>query len=93
VLDLGFFASIQSLQWTQEPANSIEGLIANVERVWNEYNAGKLNREWLLTRPYSTRSWLAMGETLHIGKEGLETTTSCQQQSRYLVMLKKQWKR
>jgi hypothetical protein len=30
VLDLGFFASIQALQWAQEPAITVDGLIASV---------------------------------------------------------------
>jgi hypothetical protein len=47
VLDLGFFCSIQSLQWQQEPASDIDGLIANVNRAWELYSPRTLERVWL----------------------------------------------
>ena len=47
ILDLGFFRALQSLQWKQPPATTIEGLIANVKAAWDAYNPIKLNRIWL----------------------------------------------
>jgi hypothetical protein len=47
VLDLGFFASIQTMQWGLEPATTIDGLIANVIRAWENYPARTLDRVWL----------------------------------------------
>jgi hypothetical protein len=47
VLDLGFFASIQSIQWSQEPAYTIDGLILNVMLAWQKYEAKTLDRIWL----------------------------------------------
>jgi hypothetical protein len=47
VLDLGFFASIQSIQWSQEPAYTIDGLIVNVLLAWQKYEAKTLDKIWL----------------------------------------------
>jgi hypothetical protein len=47
ILDLGFFRSIQSIQWSKEPATTIEGLVAVVEEAWKEYQPTTLDRIWL----------------------------------------------
>ena len=47
ILDLGFFASIQSIQHRQPPATTIDGLIANVFSAWQQYNPLLLNRTFL----------------------------------------------
>ena len=47
VLDLGFFRSLQSLQWQQPPARDIDGLIAQVQAAWAQYDPRKLNRIFL----------------------------------------------
>jgi hypothetical protein len=76
VLDLGFFASIQSLQWTQEPATTIEGLIAVVQKVWDEYDPVKLNRVWLTHQTVLNEILAHYGgndyNIPHMGKELLE---------------------
>jgi hypothetical protein len=45
--DLGFFNSLQSKFWHEETPTDLEGLIAAVEKVWNEYNEKTLERVWL----------------------------------------------
>lgn len=45
--DLSFFASLQSRYWQQTPATTIEGLIANVRKAYDEYDPERLNRIWL----------------------------------------------
>jgi hypothetical protein len=45
--DLGFFRSLQSDYWTQTPASTIDGLIDNVQKAFNDYDPKKLNRIWL----------------------------------------------
>ena len=47
VLDLGYFRALQSHSWQLEPATTIDGLIANVEQAWNEYDPHALNRVFL----------------------------------------------
>jgi hypothetical protein len=47
VLDLGFFAMIQSMQWGQAPATTIDGLIASVVAAWDWYDPKVLDRIWL----------------------------------------------
>jgi hypothetical protein len=59
VLDLGFFASIQSMQWGLAPAVSIDGLIANVLTAWEQYPAFGCP-----TRHVSMRSLSAMVGTI-----------------------------
>ncbi|KAK9668400.1 hypothetical protein RND81_13G057600 [Saponaria officinalis] len=46
VLDLGFFRSIQSLQ-TKKNAKTVDELIRNVEKAWEEEKADCLNDMWL----------------------------------------------
>lgn len=45
--DLGFFASLQSVSWTQTPATTMDGLIDNVKKAFDEYKPDCLNRIWL----------------------------------------------
>jgi tRNA uridine 5-carbamoylmethylation protein Kti12 len=46
-LDLGFFASIQSMQWGMDPAINIDMLIDNVETAYQKYDPHTLDRVWL----------------------------------------------
>lgn len=47
ILDLGFFRSLQALQWQQPPATTIDGLIANVMAAWEQYDPVLLNKIFL----------------------------------------------
>ncbi|KAF0714459.1 Aste57867_3860 [Aphanomyces stellatus] len=47
VLDLVFFAGLQSLQY-REPARSIDELIANVAKAFNDYPLESLDRTFLI---------------------------------------------
>jgi hypothetical protein len=47
VLDLGFFASIQSMQWRKEPVTTIDGLIVLVLDAWDAYDPRTLERVWI----------------------------------------------
>ena len=47
ILDLGFFRSLQSLQWSLPPAQDIDGLVAQVNNAWSLYDPKKLNRIFL----------------------------------------------
>jgi hypothetical protein len=75
ILDLGFFASIQAIQWEQEPATSINGLIANVLRAWDLYNPMTLERVWLTHQAVCSEIIAANGDNdydlPHIGKDKL----------------------
>ena len=47
ILDLGFFRSLQSLQFQQEPATTTVGLMNNVRRAFDEYDPKLLNRAFI----------------------------------------------
>lgn len=47
ILDLGFFRSLQSLQWSLPPAQDIDSLVAQVGNAWSLYDPKKLNRIFL----------------------------------------------
>jgi len=47
VLDLGFFRALQSASWQQTPTTTIDGLIKNVTKAWDDYDPALLNRIWL----------------------------------------------
>ena len=47
ILDLGFFRALQSLQFQREPATTIDGLIANVEAAWEDYDPVSINSVFL----------------------------------------------
>ena len=76
ILDLGFFRAIQSLQFCQEPATTIDGLIANVEKAYTDYDPIKLNRTWLTHMSCMDETAKAYGDNNysipHIGKEAME---------------------
>ena len=76
VLDLGFFRSLQSLQWQQPPATTVEGLMNNVKAAWEQYNPTILNRIWLSHQLVCDRILAHHGNNdfniPHIGKERLE---------------------
>lgn len=76
ILDLGFFRSIQALQYEQCPAKTIPQLIRNVQQAWIEYNPNTLNRIWL-SHGYGMNEIVGNDGnneyTLpHVGKEQLE---------------------
>lgn len=45
--DLGFFASLQAETWKMKRSSNIDGLIANVEKAFQEYDPVVLNRIYL----------------------------------------------
>jgi hypothetical protein len=47
ILDLGFFNSLQSLQFQKDSVSNIDELIANVKSAFNEYDPKKLNWTFL----------------------------------------------
>jgi len=47
VLDLGFFRPLQSIQFRQGPAKTIDGLIANVLKAYELYEPVNLEKNWL----------------------------------------------
>jgi len=47
VLDLGFFRALQSASWQQTPQTTIDSLINNIVKAWDEYDPVLLNRIWL----------------------------------------------
>jgi hypothetical protein len=47
ILDLGFFRSLQTLQWRQRPATTIDGLIENVNAAWEQYDPKILEKIWV----------------------------------------------
>lgn len=75
ILDLGFFRSLQSLQWGREPAMTVEGLIKNVEGAFNDYAPDKLNRTWITHQTVMEEIILCHGDNdyniPHLGKEKL----------------------
>jgi hypothetical protein len=75
-LDLGFFASLQSLQFQEKPATSVDELIANVNRAWEKYDAKRLNRICLSHQSCMDKTVRCAGDNTydipHLGKEKLE---------------------
>lgn len=76
ILDLGFFRALQSLQWQQGAAKSIDQLIANVQTAWSQYDPVKINRVFL-THQSCMDCILSCGgsneyKVPHMGKESLE---------------------
>ena len=73
VLDLGFFASIQSLQFQLEPATTIDGLIVIVFKAWADYNPMNLNKVFLSHMQCAEEVLLSDGGNQnalpHIGKD------------------------
>ena len=47
ILDLGFFRALQSAYFKLKAANNIDGLIANVQKAWEEYDPVRLYHIWL----------------------------------------------
>jgi len=47
ILDLGFFRALQSLQWEQQLASTIDELIANVLVTWEQFDPMKINYNFL----------------------------------------------
>jgi len=76
ILDLGFFRALQSLQFSKQPATTIDGLIANVMAAWNEYEPRKINYVFLTHQTCMEEIILANGDNNysipHMGKESLE---------------------
>ena len=76
VLDLGFFRSLQSLQWKQPPATTIDDLIENVHKAWDQYDPKLLNRIWLSHQSVQDEILQCGGDNNfqlpHIGKGKME---------------------
>jgi hypothetical protein len=47
ILNLGFFCSLQSFQWTSEVLASVEELMDTMDREFSEYPPNLLNRVWI----------------------------------------------
>lgn len=79
ILDLGFFRAIQSLQWKQPPARSIQDLIANVTAAFNQYDAESLNKMWLTHQTICDEILINNGDNdfdiPHVGKDGIKRKT------------------
>lgn len=75
LLDLGFFRAIQSLQWKQEPARSIQGLIDNVNKAFSDYEDNKLSKMWLTHQTVCDEILKANGDNdftiPHVGKDAI----------------------
>jgi len=79
ILDLGFFRAIQSLQWKQPPARTIEGLLHNVNTAFNEYDPRSLNKIWLTHQSICDEILTNHGDNdfdiPHVGKDKVERKT------------------
>lgn len=76
ILDLGFFVSIQALQFSMNPASNIEELIERVMEAWDSYNPKKLNRVFLTHMQCMEQIILCDGDNTyaipHMNKDKLE---------------------
>lgn len=74
VLDLGYFNSIQSIQYQSSPKN-IDDLIAVVQRAWEDHAVEKVENIFLTLQKALESSMLTRGgnnyQLAHIGKEAL----------------------
>jgi hypothetical protein len=46
ILDLGFFASLQTASWKIKRAGTLDQLIVNCQQAWNSYDPAVLSRIW-----------------------------------------------
>jgi hypothetical protein len=46
ILDLGMFAALQASSWKLKRAGTIDGLIANCQTTWDQYDPASLARIW-----------------------------------------------
>jgi hypothetical protein len=76
ILDIGFFSSLQSFQWTLEVLPSVEGLLDTMDRAFLEYPPNLLNRVWITHQTILDKIIAYRGDNSyklpHIGKEALE---------------------
>lgn len=76
ILDLGFFRALQSLQWKQTPAKTIDELIANVQKAWEEFDPVKIKYNWITHQTCMESIVLKEGNNNykipHIGKASLD---------------------
>lgn len=72
ILDLGFFSSIYSLQ-DRFAARTIDDLLAEVEKAWNEMKSEFFGKVWTTLQSYLERVLLCSGENTykvpHLGKD------------------------
>ncbi|CAM9167108.1 unnamed protein product, partial [Ectocarpus sp. 12 AP-2014] len=77
ILDLGFFASIQSPQEDKTTPGNIDDLLKVVNDAWEEESPAKLNRVWLSLQACLKENMLAGGDSAyklpHLHKGRLET--------------------
>ena len=75
ILDLGFFRALQSLQFQRKPATTIDGLIANVEAAWEDYDPVSINSVFLTHQSCMNKIIESMGgneyKIPHVGKKAL----------------------
>ena len=81
ILDLGFFRALQSLQFQREPATTIDGLIANVEAAWEDYDPVSINSVFLTHQSCMNKIIETMGgngyKIPHIGKKAPNNAGCC----------------
>jgi hypothetical protein len=74
-LDLGFFASIKSMQWGMEPATKIDTLIERVKRAFNLYDPHTLDKVWMTHQAVQNEIMACNGcnhyKLPHLGKSSL----------------------
>ena len=75
ILDLGFFRSLQSLQWKQPPARTIDDLIQNVQNAFALYDPRVLEKIWLTHQGICDNILIHHGDNNfdppHIGKDAI----------------------
>jgi hypothetical protein len=76
ILDLGFFSSFQSFQWTFELLPSIEGQMDTMDLAFRENPSIILNRVWITHQTVMDMIITDRGDSsfklIHMGKEALE---------------------
>ena len=75
ILDLGFFRSLQSLQWKQPPARTIDDLVQNVQNAFAVYDPRVLEKIWLTHQGICDNILIHHGDNNfdppHIGKDAI----------------------
>lgn len=82
--DLGLFRSLQSKSWKMKRASNLDGLVENVQRVWDEYSPDLLNRIWLSHQAVMDEILKDRGDNTfdlpHIGKDKIIRSTQLPRQ-------------
>jgi hypothetical protein len=76
ILDLGLFAALQASSWKLKRAGTIDGLIANCQETWDEYDPASLSRIWSTHQAVCDEILKAQGDNdyklPHLGKGAVE---------------------